>query len=540
MIIGVDVGPTNTDAVLLDDTHSGALGHDVSRRVLASVKVPTLPDDAVGSLVAAVSALPTAPRAAVSRIAVGLRVAARAVAERRGLARVGVLRIGGEAADAVRPLFGWPAELREAVCAGYANVPGGTGLDPHGEEPLDRAAVARFAAGLAGRAEAFAVTGVFSPADGSQEREAAEILRAEAGPDIPVLLSGEIGSLGLIERERATVLDAALSLVAARITDDLTAALPRLGLAPGAAVLVTRHDGTLMSLDRLRRQPGPSLGSGPACAIRGAGLLAGVRDAVVADIGGRQARVGVLTGGYPREAGGGTAAGARIPDLLTVDLAAPHPEGRTRSTDVHPASRASVMSPGTPDAYALGSDTPGTYPLEYSYQPGTRATRTLGPGTSSTPESVGTGNPGAHPAPSTRPLGPDAHRALAEAADRMQPAAERLPLLLVGGGADAIPDRVLAGFDVVRPEHGAVAGAFGAAASPVGGHYERIVRPGAGRAARLDAVRAEVRELARASAVRAGADPRRVRTELDPDLSVPYLPGAVLLRARAVGPPLPL
>ncbi|WP_372350066.1 hypothetical protein [Streptomyces sp. KL116D] len=39
-------------------------------------------------------------------------------------------------------------------------------------------------------------------------------------------------------------------------------------------MLVTRHDGTLMSLDYLRRQPGLSLGSGPACTLRGAGLLA--------------------------------------------------------------------------------------------------------------------------------------------------------------------------------------------------------------------------------------------------------------------------
>ncbi|RVU15379.1 hydantoinase [Streptomyces antnestii] len=447
MIIGVDVGPTNTDAVLLDG----------DGRALSAVKVPSLAGDAVGSLVAAVAALPREPRARVTQLAVGLRVAARAVAERTGLAQVGVLRIGGEAADAVRPLFGWPAELRDAVCAGTANVAGGGGLGPYDGAPLDRDAVARFGAGLAGRAEAFAVSAVFAPADGTQEREAAEILRAEAGADVPVVLSGEIGALGLLRRENATVLDAALCLLVARVADELTAALPRLGLAPGAAVLVTRHDGTLMSLDHLRRQPGLSLGSGPACTIRGAGLLSGVRDAVVADIGERRARVGTLTAGYPQEAGpggriGGVPVSLRVPELLTVDAAA--------------------------------------------------------------------------------------HRDLAEAVDRMQTAAGGLPVVLVGGGAEAVPDRALPGCEVVRPEHGGVAGAFGAAASPVGGHHERIVRVGPGR--RLDAVRDEVRDLARAWAVRAGADPRRVRTLLEPDLTVPYLPGALLLRARAFGPPLPL
>ncbi|WP_329058542.1 hydantoinase [Streptomyces sp. NBC_00117] len=455
MIIGVDVGPTGTDAVLLDgDGTGGATG---GSRALRAVRVPSLPGDAVGSLVAAVEALPREPRARATQLAVGLRVADRALAERAGLAHVGVLRIGGEAADTVRPLFGWPAELRGAVCAGTANVAGGGGLGPHDGAPLDRDAVARFAAELAGRAEAFAVCAVFAPADGTQEREAAEILRAEAGADVPVVLSGEIGSLGLLRRENATVLDAALCLLVARVADELTAALPLLGLAPGAAVLVTRHDGTLMSLDHLRRQPGLSLGSGPACTIRGAGLLGGVRDAVVADIGERRARVGALTAGYPQEAGpggriGGVPVSLRVPELLTVDAAA--------------------------------------------------------------------------------------HRDLAEAVDRMQPAAGRLPVVLVGGGAAAVPGRALPGCDVVRPGHGGVAGAFGAAASPVGGHHERIVRAGPGR--RLDAVRDEVRDLARAGAVRAGADPRRVRTLLEPDLAVPYLPDALLLRARAFGPPLPL
>ncbi|WP_372348108.1 hydantoinase/oxoprolinase N-terminal domain-containing protein [Streptomyces sp. KL116D] len=442
--VGVDVGPTSTDAVLLDDT-----------RPVAAVKVPSRPGDAIGSLVAAVEELPAEVRARAVTLAVGLRVAARAVTERSGLAQVGVLRIGGAAADTVRPLFGWPQELRAAVCAGVANVAGGSGLAPLDGAPLDEAAVAAFGAGLAGRAEAFAVSSVFSPADGAQERAAARILRERAGPDVPVLLSGEIGALGLIQRENATVLDAALCVLVARVADELTAALPGLGLAPGAGVLVTRHDGTLMSLDYLRRQPGLSLGSGPACTLRGAGLLAGVGDAVVVDVGERRARVGVLSGGYPREAAPGEHIGGvpvilRFPDLLTVDAAA--------------------------------------------------------------------------------------HRDIAEAADRMQPAAGRLPVVLVGGGAHRVPDAALPGCDVVRPEHGDVAGAFGAAASPVGGSCERIVR----RPDALDAVRDEVRELARASAVRAGADPRRVRTVLDPEEYVPYLPGAVLLRARASGPPAPL
>ncbi|MFB4288351.1 hydantoinase/oxoprolinase N-terminal domain-containing protein [Nonomuraea sp. ATR24] len=426
---GVDVGPTNTDAALLDD----------AGRVLATVKVASVPDDPVACVRAALGALPPHESA---QVAVGLRGAATAVTRRRGLRRVAVLRISGESGRAVRPLSGWPEDLRAAVSAGTATVAGGGGLDREDWTPLDRDAVARFAASAAGAAEAVAVTGLFSPLDGRQEREAAEIIRAEAG-DLPISLSAELGSIGLLERENATVLDAALSGFAGAVAEGLAEALS--GLCPGAAVFVTRGDGTLMSLEHLARHPGLSLGSGPASVLRGAGVLAGLHDAVVADVGAARVRVGVLAGGFPEEAVrgagiGGVPVGLRIPGLIRVP----------------------------------------------------------------------------------RPIDP---AELAEAVDRLQPGPARLPLVVVGGGAHAVPGGL-------HPAHGLCAGAIGAAVSPVGGQYERIVRlPGA-------AAREAVAEEARAAAVRAGADPRDVALVEVAETPLDYLPGSfVRLRARAAGRP---
>ncbi len=84
----------------------------------------------------------------------------------------------------------------------------------------------------------------------------------------------------------------------------------------------------------------------------------------------------------------------------------------------------------------------------------------------------------------------------------MQPAAGRLPVVLVGGGAHRVPDAALPGCDVVRPEHGDVAGAFGAAAS-------RWAAPASGSCAgptRWTPYGTRVRELAR-SQCRAGRRP---------------------------------
>ncbi|GAA2868274.1 hypothetical protein GCM10010517_27990 [Streptosporangium fragile] len=457
MNVGVDVGPTNTDAAVLDET--GA--------VRATVKVASVPGDPVAGVVAALGALAAAPApvappgtfaalatpgtaaTSIDRISIGLRGAARAVAERDRLCRVAVLRIGGPAAQAVRPLYGWPADLLETVRAGTAIVDGGGGLSPEDWIPLDRDAVARFAARVAGRAEAVAITGVFAPVDGAQEREAAEIVRAELGP-LPVSLSADLGTLGLIERENTTVLDAALSRFARDTAERLAAALA------GAAVFVTRGDGTLMSLEYLARHPGLSLGSGPASALRGAGVLAGLDDAVVADVGAARVRVGALAGGFPEEA--------------------------TRGADV------------------------GGVPVGFRFPELIRVARDADPGE------------------------------LAEAVDRLQPGADRLPLVVVGGGAPDVPDAFFGVPDVRRPEHGRAAGAIGAATSPVGGQSERIVR--LDDRTRLPAELEAVAEEARANAVRAGADPRHTRAVEAGSSPLPYLPGSFIkLRARAAGPP---
>ncbi|MBN6051689.1 hypothetical protein JYK22_07060 [Nonomuraea sp. RK-328] len=176
MKAGVDVGPTNTDAALLADDGT----------VLAIAKVASVPGDVVASVRAALGSLPLPNRADLSlpsrsrpatgvtgwpaAVAVGLRSTAASVTTRQGLRKVGVLRIGGAAARAVRPLSGWPEDLRAAVSAGTEIVDGGGGLGPDDWTPLDTGTVARFAARIAGTAEAVAVAGLFSPLDGDSWR----------------------------------------------------------------------------------------------------------------------------------------------------------------------------------------------------------------------------------------------------------------------------------------------------------------------------------------------------------------------------------
>src|SRR5690606_7133689 len=310
--IGIDVGGTNTDAVVLD----------AADRVIAKAKRPTSRDVTGGlhdALDAVLRSLGEEARGRVGRVMLGTTHATAAILERRNLGRVAVLRLGAPATTSVPPLTGWPAALREAVSAGEAVVPGGHYVDGREIGRVDPGSIRRFLDEA--EADAVAVTAVFSPATADHERAVEELVRSEYG--LPVSVSHEIGSLGLLERENATVLNAALYGVARHVTAALTAALAERGLT--ATPYLAQNDGTLMTLEHAARLPVATIGSGPANSLRGAAFLSGVPDAIVADVGGTSTDLGVLTGGFPRESAaaveiGGVLTNFRMPDILAIAL----------------------------------------------------------------------------------------------------------------------------------------------------------------------------------------------------------------------------
>ena len=103
--LGIDVGGTNTDAVIMDP----------GDRVIAKAKVPCTPD-ITGGITRAIDTVLRAPGAdprRISHVMLGTTHATNAVLERRNLRRVAVIRIGAPATLSVRPMFGWPRDLAE-------------------------------------------------------------------------------------------------------------------------------------------------------------------------------------------------------------------------------------------------------------------------------------------------------------------------------------------------------------------------------------------------------------------------------------------
>ena len=250
--IGIDVGGTNTDAVLLDGS-----------RIVHAVKTPTT-EDVTGGIrkaLALLTAHPEAAGAGIDAAMIGTTHFTNAVVERRGLAPVGALRIGLPASASLGPFVDWPEDLAALVNGAVTMVEGGHEYDGRPIVPLDRKAVREAARHFRDQGlTSIGITSIFSPLTAECELEAAEILRSEM-PEARLTLSHELGRIGLLERENVTLLNAALQDLAARTVEAFRQALKDSGIA--APLYITQSDGTVMQAEAAERAPVYCFASGP-------------------------------------------------------------------------------------------------------------------------------------------------------------------------------------------------------------------------------------------------------------------------------------
>jgi N-methylhydantoinase A/oxoprolinase/acetone carboxylase beta subunit len=119
------------------------------------------------------------------------------------------------------------------------------------------------------------------------------------------------------------------------------------------------------------------------------------------------------------------------------------------------------------------------------------------------------------------------------AVDKVKTAPGPVPVVSVGGGSVILPETLKGAAAVYRPEHYEVANAIGAAIARVSGQVERIaVLDQTGREQTL----AGAVELAKAEAVKAGANPETLSVVDIEDIPMAYLPGnAVNIRVKVAG-----
>ena len=508
MRIGIDVGGTNTDAVLMD-----------GRRIASWTKAPTS-RDVSGGITQALSTLLAQSRVALAQVKavmLGTTHFTNAVVERRSLSPTAVIRIGLPATAALPPFTDWPEDLRAAIRgAGYL-VHGGFEFNGRPISALDEREVRAVAAQIRDAGiESIAISSVFSPVDPKQEGEVAAIVR-DVLPRARISLSHEIGRIGLLERENAAALNACLSELAIRIAGSFREALAGAGLR--APFYVTQNDGTLMSAGHVEKYPVLTFASGPTNSMRGAAFLSGVQDGVVVDIGGTTSDVGVLVRGFPREAGvavriGGVRTNFRMPDVFSFGLGGGS-HVRREPLQVGPQS--------------------------VGYEITRRALVFGGEDLTATDVAVAGGLANVGDARRVTSLDKAfvqaalAHmqQSVETAVDRMKTAGGEVPVVLVGGGILVVGDRLKGASNVLRPDHAPVANAIGAAIAQVGGEVDRVFS--------LDAVPrenalAEAKEHARERVVQGGAIPASVEVVDVEEIPLSYLPGnATRIRVKAVG-----
>lgn len=510
MRIGVDVGGTNTDAVVMD-----------GRRVLATYKAPTSPNvsDGIVKAIRAVLQRSAVDASDVIGVMIGTTHFTNAFVERRGLLPVGIIRVALPSSRGIPPLTDWPADIATAVGKHHFMVRGGYQYDGRIADELDELAVAEAARQIrAAGVSTVAITGLFSPVNSSMEERAAQIVRNEA-PDAAVTLSSRIGRMGILERENAAVMNASLADLSRHVVGSFRAALRELQIS--APFFITQNDGTLMDADFVERYPVLTFASGPTNSMRGAAYLSNLKEALIADIGGTTTDIGMLRNGFPRESSlnvdiGGVRTNFRMPDVLACGL-------------------------GGGSLVRLDGNEVRVGPQSVGYRLIEQAKVFGGDTLCATDIAVAAGYADIGDRSRVRDVPLELvdralrriHQIVTEGVDRMKTSAAPLPLVLVGGGSVLIRDEIPGVSEVLVPRHADVANAIGASIAQISGEIDKVFTyDSTGREAALEAARQEARQRA----IDAGAAADTIQVLDQEELPLAYMPGgAVRIRVKVSG-----
>ena len=508
--VGIDVGGTNTDAVVLQDN-----------KVLAGVKASTTKDVTSGVIQALEKVIEASgiDRSRIGAVMIGTTHFTNAVIERRHMDEVAAIRLGLPSGAGLPPMVDWPDDLREIVGNHAYQVKGGYEFDGREISPLDEDAIIRIAGEIRAKGlKAAAVTGVFSGINDTMEVRAKEILQ-EHCPGLPVVMSKDIGRHGLLARESAAIMNASLLSLADHTVEAFGTALRSAGI--NRPFYITQNDGTLMAADVVRAFPVLTFASGPTNSMRGAAFLTGLKDAVVVDIGGTTTDVGSLSHGFPRQASttvdiGGVRTNFRMPDVFSIGL-------------------------GGGSLVVEKEDTVTVGPKSVGYRVAEEALCFGGSTLTATDIAVATGKTDIGDVSLVKKLDETLIDKASQKIDQMLEACvERsrissapVPVIAVGGGSILMPEKV-GELNVIRPENFSVANAVGAAIAQISGETDRIFTLIEGRTRESSLAEAEAE--AREKAIAAGALAETLEVIEREDMPLAYLPGnATRIHVKVVG-----
>ncbi|SDF32380.1 hydantoinase/oxoprolinase family protein [Sporolituus thermophilus] len=275
MLLGIDVGGTFTDAVIVE-----------GGQVVAQAKRPTTHGELLAGILAAMdAALAGLTADSIERVALSTTIVTNALVENK-TDQVGLIIIPGPGLD----ITGMVPE-EPVVLSGYIDHRGREVAAPTQAEVT--AACRRFA----GR-RVFAVSGKFAVRNPAHELTVAQWVEQAARPEHITLASQVCGSLNFWRRTNSAYYNAAVWRRFAAFADAVEQALAERGIT--APVYILKADGGTLPLPAARRQPVEAVFTGPAASVLGIMALTDVADeAVSLDIGGTTTDIALWQSGAP-------------------------------------------------------------------------------------------------------------------------------------------------------------------------------------------------------------------------------------------------
>jgi N-methylhydantoinase A/oxoprolinase/acetone carboxylase beta subunit len=298
--LGIDVGGTNTDAVLID------LGE---RKICSFAKAPTTKDDLAKGISDVLKRLDTVYFPKINLISLSTTLATNSIVEGVRRRVCGILVGYGEE--------DYPPELKDEVVL----VPGGHTVQGEEREPLDPDRVRAVVEATRDRVEAYAVCGYFSVRNPDHELRVKRLIQELT--DKPVVCGHEISlQLDAIKRATTTVLNAHLIPTIHQLIESVKRVFGEQNI--NAPLMIVKGDGSLMAESVIQDRPIETILSGPAASVIGAKYLleqsGEVQNAVVVDIGGTTTDIALLKEGLPHLNPNGARVGNWQTNVVAINI----------------------------------------------------------------------------------------------------------------------------------------------------------------------------------------------------------------------------